>query len=191
MATNLRRLRAVDVPDLPVPDDINGYELVDGELEAVMPSKRRHSWLCHKLAVRFEAFVVQTGKGAVYPDVWCHLELPYDAERLRAPDVSWFSDERLALAGGGDEIFPFAPDLVAEVYSPTNLKRRGDFQQRVRDFMDVGVPLLWVIYPDARYAVMHRPDGWARVIRENESLDGGDVMPGFSILLGELLEGMP
>jgi len=190
MATNLRRLRAVDVPDVPVPDDISGYELVDGALVPVMPSKRRHSWLCHKLAVRFEAHVERTGAGAVYPDVWCHLTLPYDPERLRAPDVAYFSNERLAEAGEGD-IFPFAPDLVVEVYSPSNLKRPGDFQQRVRDYLDAGVPRLWVVYPDARYAIAHRPDGWARVVREHESLDGGDVLPGFSIPLGELFRGMP
>jgi Uma2 family endonuclease len=190
MATNLQRLRAADVPEVPVPDDISGYELVDGALVPIMPSKRRHSWLAVQLTGRFLAHVQKTGVGAVYSDVWCHLELPYDAERLRAPDVAYFSDERLARAGEGD-IFPFPPDLAVEIHSPSNLKRPGDFQQRVRDYLDAGIPLLWVIYPDPRYAVAHRPDGWARLVRENEALDGGDVLPGFSVPLGELFHRMP
>jgi hypothetical protein len=40
-------------------------------------------------------------------------------------------------------------------------------------------------------AELHRPDGRARLVREHESLDGGEVMPGFTVALGELFRGMP
>lgn len=53
--------------------------------------------------------------------------------------------------------------------------------------MDAGVPLLWVIYPAAAYALVHHPDGTARMVRETEALDGEDVLPGFRLHLGELL----
>ena len=190
MATNLGRLRALDVPDLPVPDELSGYELVDGELAPVMPSKRRHSWLAFRLSLRLEAHVQEARAGAVYPDVWCRLNLSYDPERLRAPDVAFFGHEKLAEAGDA-EIFPSAPDLVVEVHSPTNRKHPGDFQQRVRDYLDAGAALLWVVYPDARYAMMHWPDGRARMLREHEALDGDEVLPGLTVALGELFEGMP
>jgi Uma2 family endonuclease len=190
MATNVRRLRAVDVPDVPVPDEISGYELVDGELVPVMPSKRRHSWLSVELTYRLRLHVEKVGTGAVYADVWCRLKQPEDPERLRAPEVAYFSDAKLAEAGEGD-IFPFPPDLAIEVYSPNNLKRPGDFQLRVRDYLDAGVPLLWVIYPDARYAMVHRPDGSARMIRDSEALDGEEVLPGLRVELRELFRGMP
>jgi Uma2 family endonuclease len=190
MSTNIGRLRAIDVPEIPVPDDLSGYELVDGQLVPIMPSKRRHSWLAVELIVRFRAHVDRVKTGVVYGDVWCWLKVPYDPECLRAPDVAYFSHAKLAEAGEGD-IFPCPPDLVVEIFSPSNRKRPGDFQRRVRDYLDAGTPLLWVIYPDARYAMMHRPDGSARMIREMGSLDGEEVLPGFTIQLGELFSGMP
>ena len=190
MATHSRRLRAVDVPNIPIPDELSGYELVDGQLVPVTPSMRRHSWLAVQTMVRLHDHVKEIGRGTVYQDVWCRLKLPSDPEQLRAPDVGWFSDAQLAEAGD-EEIFSFPPDFVIEIYSPTNRKRAGDFQRRVRDFLDAGVALLWVIYPDAGYAMVHRPDGSARMIREDGVLDGEDVLPGFKIELGELFRGMP
>ena len=76
-------------------------------------------------------------------------------------------------------------------FSPTNQRKRGDFQQRVRDYLDAGVRLLWVIYPDPAYAMVYRPDGSARMVRESEALEGEDVLPGFRLDLGELFRGMP
>jgi hypothetical protein len=58
-------------------------------------------------------------------------------------------------------------------------------------FVDASVPLLWVIYPETRYGMVHRSDGSARMVRESEEFDGEDVLPGFKMSLGELLEGMP
>jgi Uma2 family endonuclease len=141
MATNRGRLRAVDVPEIPVPDDLSGYELVDGELVPIMPSKRRHSWLAVELVVRFRAHVDRVKTGVVYGDVWCWLKVPYDPECLRAPDVAYFGHAKLEEAGEGD-IFPCPPDLVVEIFSPYNRKRPGDFQRRVRDYLDAGTPLL-------------------------------------------------
>lgn len=51
-----------------------------------------------------------------------------------------------------------------------------------------GVRLLWVIYPEARYAVAYRPDGAARLLRERESLDGEDVLPGFHLPLDRIFD---
>jgi Uma2 family endonuclease len=191
MAIQPHSLRAEDVPRIPVTDPaISGYELVNGELVPVMPAKRTHSWLAVEVARRLGNHVLETGTGAVFADVWCNLRLPRDPERLRAPDVAYFGDEKLA-AAGNDEIFRVLPDLVIEIYSPTNWRRRGDFQQRVRDYLDAGVGLLWVIYPSAGYAMVHRPDGSARMVRETDALEGEDVVPGFRLLLGELLSSIP
>lgn len=87
------------------------------------------------------------------------------------------TEAKLAGAGEG-EIFPFPPDLAVEIYSPSNPKRPGYFPGRVRDYLDAETPLLWVIYPDAGYAMMHRPDGSARMIREMGSLDGEECSQG-------------
>ena len=112
-------------------------------------------------------------KKVVAPDVYVQLRPP------TSKITSWKVWER------------GAPDIAVEIFSPTNQRRRGDFQRRVRDWLDAGVRLLWVIYPDAEYAMAHRPDGSARMVREFESLEGEDVLPGFRMDLGELFRAMP
>jgi Uma2 family endonuclease len=187
MATNPRRLRAADVPYIPVTDpSISGYELVDGQLVPVMPSTRTPSRVTRDLCMILHAHVTSAGTGEIYPDVWCRLGLARDPERLRAPDIAYFTNEKLE-AAGSDEIFQVPPDLAAEVFSPTNERKPGNFQQRIRDLLDAGVRLLWVIYPEAGYVIVLRPDGSARMLRETDTLDGEDVLPGFRVALHDLL----
>ncbi len=190
MATQPRHLRAEDVPLIPVPDDISGYELVNGELVPVMPSRFRHAWLVFEVCRILDLHVRSAKAGVVVPDVWCKLPLPHDLERLHAPDVAYFTAEKVQ-SQVADGIFRVPPDLVVEIFSATNLRKPGDFQRRVRDYLDAGVGLLWVLYPDAGYAMVHRSDGSARMVRETEALEGEDVLPGFRLQLGELFQAIP
>jgi Uma2 family endonuclease len=191
VASNPRRLRAADVPNIPVDDPlVSGYELVDGELVPVMPSYRRHSWCRFEIAKQMSAFVEERGGGDVYLDVWCRLKLPYDPERLRAPDVAYFTTGAIE-ATESRGIFEILPELVIEVFSETNERKPGDFQRRMRDYMDAGVPLVWVIYPDQGIAISSRPDGTARIARDGDVLDAEEVLPGFNLDLGELFRRMP
>jgi hypothetical protein len=48
-----------------------------------------------------------------------------------------------------------------------------------------------VIYPDPKYAMVHRPDGSARMVRETAALDGEDVLPGFRLELRDLFDAVP
>ena len=190
MATQPRHLRAEDVPLVPVPDNISGYELINGELVPVMGSWKQHAWLVVEISAMLRNHARSARMGTVFADVWCRLHLPHDPERLQAPDVAFFTNEKVQ-ADHSDGMLHSPPDLVVEIYSSTNLRRPGDFQRRVRDYLEAGVRLLWVIYPDAGYAMVHRPDGSARMVRETEALDGENILPGFQLQLGELFAAMP
>jgi Uma2 family endonuclease len=191
MATQPRRLRADDVPDIPITDtSIVGYELVDGELVPVMGALPAHGWLILEVGSRLREFVRSTSAGDVFVDVWWRIVLPSDSERLHAPDIAFVAAGRLP-PGAGNDFLRLAPDLLVEIYSATNNRKRGDFQKRIRDYLDGGARLLWVIHPDARIAMVYRPDGSARMVRENEALDGEGVLPGLRIELGELFDAMP
>jgi Uma2 family endonuclease len=115
---------------------------------------------------------------------------PHDPERLYAPDISFFTTGK-ANAEINRKIFHDPPDLAVEIVSATNERKKADFQQRIRDYLDVGVRLLWVIYPNAGCAMILRPDGSAHMARETEALDGEEVLPGFRLELGPLFEAMP
>lgn len=131
MARNATIITADDVLDLPVPEGVSGYELVDGRPVPVMPASPLHGEL-----------IV--------------------AERL----------------------FRGVPDLAIEIDLASGWKPGG--QQRVLDWLEAGVRLVWVIDPHSRTAVVYRPDGSARLVREDEDLEGEDVVPGFRLPLGSL-----
>ncbi|MGQ0562522.1 MAG: Uma2 family endonuclease [Gemmatimonadota bacterium] len=170
-----------------MPDENVGYELVDGRLVPVTPASMPHGVLLLEFAGILSDFVKSRGLGRIAPDTWFRLGLPHDPERVRAPDIAFIAAEKLPLAReAGWGVLRFVPDLAIEIYAPANQRKAADFHQRIRDYLDAGVRALWVIYPDARYVTAYHPDGNARVLRENESLKGEDILPGFEIELGHL-----
>jgi len=74
-----------------------------------------------------------------------------------------------------------APDLVVEVLSPSD--RAGETLAKIGDWLEAGARLVWVIDPERRIARVYRPDGTEATIKEDEHLDGEDVLPGFTCSL--------
>jgi Uma2 family endonuclease len=182
----MRILNADEVLDIPVPDGLSGYELVDGELEPVMPANPRHGRIAAKVARLVDAYAFQHGIGGeVYVESGYVLSLKRDRERLRGPDVSFVSKEKLDGHGGepAKGFFRLVPDFVVEVDSPDN---SGNLQARIHDYLDAGVTLLWVIHLTTHSATVYHRDGSARLVRGTDSLDGAELLPGFTLPLTEL-----
>ncbi len=129
--------------------------------------------------------VRRTGAGKVMSsDTGFVLNVPGDPERVRAPDVAFIS--RVRLAGGRlpESFISGAPDLAVEVLSPSDAI--VDVQQKVRDYLDASARLVWLITPQARTVTVYRTDGSARLLRDRDTLDGEDVLPGFAISLSDV-----
>lgn len=56
----------------------------------------------------------------------------------------------------------------------------------MRDYLDAGAFLVWVVAPQAKTATVYRADGSARLLREAEALDGEGVLPDFTLPLAEI-----
>ena len=82
---------------------------------------------------------------------------------------------------------PFAPDLAVEIVSPTD--RMSDVTRKVLDYVDAGARLVWIIDPVNRTVAVHRSRSDVIMLRDSDTLDGGDVLPGFRLALAELLDG--
>ncbi len=95
---------------------------------------------------------------------------------VRAPDVSFVAKEHQMPITEG--YYRSAPDLAVEVVSPGD--SASDIQDRVRDFLRAGTRLVWVAYPRSRTINVHTATG-SRILEAEGVLDGGDVLPGFSI----------
>ena len=78
------------------------------------------------------------------------------------------------------------PDLAIEI-DLTSARKPGG-QQRILDYFEAGVRLVWAIDVHSRTAMAYRPDGSARLVRADEALDGEEVFPGFRLRLAELFE---
>jgi len=184
VATDPHTITADDLLDVPVPDGLSGYELVDGRLVPVMPPSLRHAEL---VALMTGALLnhVRSHKlpGKVFTDAGFVLALSRDPERMRQPDVIYV--EKRKLAGHDPErIFRGIPDLAVEI-DLTGGKKPGG-QQRIVDYVEAGVRLVWAIDPHSRTAMVYHPDGSARLVRPDEALDGEDVVPGLRLELREL-----
>jgi Uma2 family endonuclease len=168
---------------------VHGWELVNGELVEVSPANLPHGRVQSRLAHLLWNHVDAHGGGVIYTEGGFVLEVPGDSERVRGPDVAFVSDATLAAAGGepAKGYARICPDLAAEVFSPSNLKDAREFQQKIVDYVDAGVSVVWVLHPDSRSALIHHPDGSSRLLRgADAALDGESVLPGFTVTLGQL-----
>lgn len=108
------------------------------------------------------------------------------AGRVRMPDVTYTS---FARCPGGkiprDAIINIAPDLIVEVLSETNT--RLEIEQKLSELFASGTRLAWVVDAKTETAeVHHKPGGPDQLLHANGTLDGEDVLPGFTLSLIEL-----
>ena len=162
-------------------------ELVSGEVVEMMPPAPLHGYIVTKIARRLDEHVEKHGLGWVMAgDPGFVLRLPWDDDRVRAPDVAFLSRARVPEGKLPKKFFHGAPDLAVEVLSPS--ESPVDVQQKVRDWLEGGARLVWTVAPEAASATVYRPDGSARLVRDREPLEGEDVLPGFTVPLAEVLE---
>jgi Uma2 family endonuclease len=162
-------------------------ELVDGEVLEMAPAGGVHGDVTSRICRRMAEHVAGDGSGKVLVgDVGFVLELARDRDRVRAPDIAFVSTARLPEGRLPEGFIRGAPDVAVEVLSPSD--NSVDVQQKVRDYLDAGARLVWVIAPAARTATVYRADGSARLLREGEGLDGEDVLPHLLIPLSSLFD---
>ena len=76
------------------------------------------------------------------------------------------------------------PDLAVEVVSPGDSAR--EVREKVADWMRAGVRLLWAIDPATRSVTVYRSTDDFDLLSEDDTLDGGQVIPGFSAAISDL-----
>jgi Uma2 family endonuclease len=159
------------------------YELVDGRLV-----ERKISILSSYVAgVIFrllDQFCRDNRLGWVFPEGTSFQCFPARPGRVCRPDVSFIRLQRLSLAQATTEGHcPIAPDLAVEVVSPNDTAYEID--EKVREFLDAGVPLVWVVNPEQRRVAIHRVSGTGAILRENDEIGGEDIHPGFRSRVGD------
>jgi Uma2 family endonuclease len=157
------------------------FELIDGTLvEKAMGWKE--SELAIVIATLLRNFVAEHRLGKVFgPDGMVRLE----PAQIRIPDVAFISKQRFAgraLTPGA--FWELGCDLAVEVISPSNTRR--EMERKLSDYFAAGVRLVWLVYFKTREVVVHTSPNQAVTLRGEDVLDGGNVLPGFSISVAEL-----
>jgi Uma2 family endonuclease len=157
-------------------------ELVRGELRELAPANEEHGYITMQIAVVVAQFVKQHQLGYTFA-AETGFVLSEEPATVRAPDFAYVSRER-APERWSRYFARFVPDLVAEVVSPTDTY--GEVAQKVQDWLDFGVRMVWVVDPATRTVAVHRGGGTFRIYGEEDTLTGEDVLPGFECKVSEI-----
>ena len=159
-------------------------ELIRGVLHETMASGVRHGKIAMLLGAKFVTHVVPAGLGHVFgSDAGVLLET--DPDTVREPDVAYVSAERLPLDADVDGYCPVAPDLVVEIKSPSDSEREVD--DKATMWLHFGVRMALVINPETGTIRVRQPNLPTALLTMDDTLDCGEVLPGFSCPVREIL----
>jgi Uma2 family endonuclease len=168
---------------LSMPDDGFRYELVEGELRRMSPAGHSHGRIGMVLALALGNYVRDKKLGSIYL-AETGFKLKTNPDTVRAPDVSFIRQERVEQVGDTEGFWPGAPDLAIEVNSPGD--RVGEVEEKVQEWLDADTKLVWVVSPKLRVVTVYRSLTDISTLTEKDTLDGGDVVPGFQFPVAEL-----
>ena len=165
----------------------NGFhgELIRGVLCESMPPGLEHAQIAVAFGAELRAFVKprRLGRVAVGDP---GIKIERDPDTVRAPDVAFFSAQRLPLDRRIQGYADVLPELVVEVKSPRD--SREQMNDKAEMWLRHGVRLVWAAFPDERTVEAHHADHGVVLYREGDELDGLDVLPGFTCAVQPLFE---
>ncbi len=165
---------------------VRGVPVPIGQADAqggkISPTGRRHGRIELNLGAALRVFLTSHALGEAYAGEVGFI-LARNPDIVRAPDVAFVSHERLKDAPV-EGFLPFAPDLAAEVVSPNDTVR--EISGKVFEYLDAGTRMVWVVDPDNRAITVYGSRTKVVVLTEHDKLDGGDILPDFSVSIREI-----
>jgi Uma2 family endonuclease len=176
-------LQTVTADDLLAMNTSEHFELVKGELRPMSPAGSKHGRIIIRLAAPMSIFATQNRLGEVFGAETGFI-LASGPDTVRAPDIAFVRADRLALVGDIDGYWPGPPDLAIEVISPND--RIYELEEKIDDYLAAGARAVWVVNPKRRTVTVQHPNVSPIVLTESDRLDGGEILPGFSISVAEI-----
>lgn len=180
------RVRWNPIPGTATIDDLlrsenEGCELVDGTL-VEKPMGQEESMLASWIGYYINHLLKAQNLGYATGEQGL-VELPDGP--VRGPDIAFFSWESIAAKRRPSEPIPLmAPDLAVEVLSPSNTRR--EMERKRGEYFRSGTRLVWEVDPRARIVRVYTAVDRFADLTEADTLDGGAVLPGFSLPLKNL-----
>jgi len=107
------------------------------------------------------------------------------ASQVRIPDVAYFSNLRIPGGTFPEEPIPtLTPDIAVEVLSESNTKR--EIARKRSEYFSAGTQLVWIVDPKSLTVSVYTSPEKVTVLDKSQHLDGGNVLPGFTLSLRDL-----
>jgi Uma2 family endonuclease len=157
------------------------YELIDGEL------RKRHlstysDAVGNKIARALGRVTDEKRLGEIGGTSGGLQIFPDRPRKVVFPDVYFISRERLGGPLPETGWLKVAPEFVVEVISPGD--NANDVDEKVEEYLQAGVEIVWVVYPKTRSVMVHHPDGAVIRISKHATITGEHVLPDFSATVG-------
>ena len=146
------------------------------------PAGFDHGWIGQRLGTRLSVFVEGNRLGVVTGSDTGFV-LARNPDTVRAPDVAFISRARVP-ESPTPGFFEGPPDLAVEVISPSD--RASDLLAKVQEWLAWGCLAVWVADPQKKTVSVYQSRGAVTLLKPGDRLDGGDVLPGFSLAVDEL-----
>jgi Uma2 family endonuclease len=152
-------------------------------LVIMSPAGSKTGWRNARLTQRLANWTEQDDTGLAF-DSSAGFILPNGAKR--APDAAWVRRERWeALSEEEQEVFaPLCPDFVVELRSPSDTLAMT--QEKMREYIDNGAQLGWLIDPRTHRVYVYRPGEAPVCLEQPTILSAQPVLPGFIFNVQEI-----
>ena len=162
------------------------FELIAGEIIEKMPTEE-HGYIAGIFVTFLNLFVRPRKLGIV--SVEARHRLPRDMRNARMPGVSFRSGDGPLVKDGA---ILRMPDLAIEIHSPDDTVKV--MREKASYYLANGTRLVWLVFPQKRYVEVYRPGEEMEILFGGDVLDGGELLPGFTLPLTEVfadpLEGL-
>lgn len=155
-----------------------------GELIIMPPTAIETSRKNAKITSGLVVWAEKDGTGFAFESDGMFI-LPNGAKR--APDASWMLKERfysLSVENREETFAPICPDFVIELRSKSDNLRK--LQSKMREYVENGVRLGWLIDPYERKVHVYRSDKTVEVLENPPKVSGEDILREFELDLTEI-----
>jgi Uma2 family endonuclease len=156
--------------------------LIDGELYRMPGAGGTHGQVTVGLCACLHPFVSTRKLGMLFAETGFRL-FP-DRLTTLFPDVAFVRAARVPPEEEQERFLKLYPDLAIEIYSPRDYPKL--LQEKISAYLMAGTALVWVLYPRTRSVIVHRFGEEPMTLGPDAVLDGGDLLPGFTIRVGDL-----
>lgn len=147
------------------------------------PAGSVHGRVAINVTIPLGQHVRQHDLGTVYA-AETGFKIASDPDTVRAPDVAFVARERVEKVGDSEGFWPGAPDLAVEVVSPSD--PYAEVEEKVLGWLEAGCRMVLIADQKNKTVSVRRHQSQVLILTEEDTLDGGDVVPGWELPVADV-----